>query len=168
MSVMIESRAMLFRSIIGIPADKRERLVELLNKRLADSINLKTQAKHAHWNVKGKEFIALHQLFDVIASHCEEQSDLIAERVTALGGVAKGVAQLVVRNSGIPDYELDTILGEQHIRAVGKGIVSYATQLRADIELAEELGDKASADLLTEIVRTADKDLWFLEAHLQS
>ena len=118
--------------------------------------------------MKGPEFFALHQLFDAIASHCDEQSDLIAERVTALGGVAKCIAQLVVRNSNIPDYDLDATLGEQHIHALGKGIMSFAAQLRADIDLVEGFGDKASADLLTEIVRQADKDLWFLEAHLQT
>jgi starvation-inducible DNA-binding protein len=106
-------------------------------------------------------------LFDSIAGHCEAQSDLIAERVTALGGVAKGIVQLVVRNSSVPDYDLDATLGEQHIRVLGKGMMSFAAQLRADIDLVEGLGDKASADLLTEIVRQADKDLWFLEAHLQ-
>ena len=168
MSAIIESKALLFSSSIDIPAVTRERVVDLLNSRLADSIDLKTQAKHAHWNVKGPEFFALHQLFDAIAGHCDEQSDVIAERVTALGGVAKCIAQLVVRNSNIPDYDLDATLGEQHIRALGKGIMGFAAQLRADIDLVEGFGDKPSADLLTEIVRQADKDLWLLEAHLQT
>lgn len=168
MSANVQTQALLFSSSIDIPADKRERLVDLLNARLADSIDLKTQAKHAHWNVKGKEFFALHQLFDTIASHFEEQSDLIGERVTALGGVAKGTARLVVRNSTVPEYDLDAMVGEQHIRALGKGIASFAARVREDINFAEGLGDKASADLLTEIVRQTDKDLWFLEAHLQT
>ena len=166
MSATIESRALLFGTSIDLPRDTRARIVDLLNVRLADTIDLKTQAKHAHWNVKGKEFFALHQLFDAIAEHCEQQSDLIAERVTALGGVAQGIVKLVVSNSSVPDYDLFAIVGEQHIRAVAKGLASFSRQARADIELAEKLGDKATADLLTEIVRQTDKDLWFVEAHL--
>ena len=118
--------------------------------------------------MKGKEFFVLHQLFDAIAGHCEEQSDLIAERVTALGGVAKGIASLVVESSSVPSYDSEAVLGEQHIRALAKGIASFAAQVRTGIDLAEKLGDKATADLLTEILRQADKDLWFLEAHLQA
>lgn len=163
MSAIMESRALLFSTSIDIPADTRGRIVDLLNVRLADTIDLKTQAKHAHWNVKGKEFFALHQMFDTIAEHCEQHSDLLAERVTALGGVAQGVVRLVVSNSSVLEYDLSAIAGEQHIRAVAKGLASFSRQARANIELAEKLRDKATADLLTEIVRQADKDLWFVE-----
>jgi len=158
---------LLLPSSIDIPAVTREGVVDLLNLRLADSIDLKMQAKHAHWNVKGGGFFALHQLFDTIAHHCDDQADLIAERVTALGGVAKGTVELVMRNSGIPDYDPTATLGDEHIRALRKGMAIFAAQLRADIDRAEALGDRASGDLLTEVVRQADKDLWFLEAHLQ-
>jgi|SRR5579872_66789 len=166
MSAIMESRTLSFSTSVDIPAEARGRIVDLLNVRLADAIDLKTQAKHAHWNVKGKEFFALHQLFDAIAEHCEQQSDLIAERVTALGGVAQGIVKLVVSNSSVPDYDLSAIVGEQHLRALAKGLASFSRQARADIELAEKLGDKATADLLTEIVRQTDKNLWFVEAHL--
>jgi len=167
MSTIIEPKALLFNTSIDIAADIRERVIDLLNSRLADSIDLKMQAKHAHWNVKGKEFFSLHQLFDTIARHCDEQADLIAERVTALGGIAKGTVEFVLRNSGIPDYDSNATLGEQHIRALTKGLAILAADLRADIDRTEAMGDRASADLLTEAVRLVDKDLWFLEAHLQ-
>jgi starvation-inducible DNA-binding protein len=168
MTAILESSATLFRSSMGIPVETRGQIVERLNLRLCDALDLKLQAKHAHWNVKGMEFLALHQLFNDIASHCEEQSDLIAERVTALGGVAKGLARFVVENSSVPTYGLDAVLGEQHIRVLTKGIAGFGARVRADIELAEKLGDKASADLLTEVLRQVDKDLWLVEAHLQA
>ncbi len=167
-STMSESKTRLFRSSIDIPQHTRAQVVDLLNLRLADAIDLKMQAKHAHWNAKGKEFFTLHQLFDSIAGRCEEQSDLVAERVTALGSVAKGTAGFVVRNSSVPDYDLAATTGEQHVRALAKSVASFAAQLRCDINLTEELGDKATADVLTEVVRQVDKDLWFLEAHLQA
>ena len=73
-----------------LPAGSRTKVVELLNARLADAIDLGTQTKHAHWNVKGANFIALHELFDKLAESVEDQIDTIAERVTALGGRALG------------------------------------------------------------------------------
>jgi len=165
---MSESETTFFRSSIDIPENVRAQVVDVLNLRLADAVDLKTQAKHAHWNVKGNEFFALHQLFDSIAGHCEEQSDLIAERVTALGGIAMGTARLVVRSSSIPNYDSSATVGAQHIRALAKGVAKFAEQLRGGIGFTEELGDKGTSDLLTEVVRQVDKDLWFLEAHLQS
>ncbi len=167
-STMSESRTMSFGSSIDIPVEIRSQVVGLLNLRLADAIDLKMQAKHAHWNAKGKEFFALHQLFDGIAGHCEQQSDMVAERVTALGGIAKGTAKVVVQNSSVPDYDLGATTGEQHVRALVKSVASFAARLRTDINFTDELGDKATADVLTEVVREVDKDLWFLEAHLQA
>lgn len=67
-----------------LPPNIRTRVVELLNARLADAIDLGAQSKHAHWNVKGPNFIALHELFDKVAETVEEHIDSIAERVTAL------------------------------------------------------------------------------------
>ena len=77
-----------FKSSIAVP--ERSAIIDILNARLADATDLKTQTKHAHWNVKGKDFIQLHELFDSIAPHFDEYADLIAERVAQLGGVAKG------------------------------------------------------------------------------
>lgn len=123
--------------------------------------------QHAHWNVKGTEFFALHQPIDTIAGPCEKQSDLIAERVTALGGVVERIVKLVASNSSVPDYDLSAIVGEQHIRAVAKGPAEFLST-GAGGHLAEKLGVKATTDLLTKIVRRTDKDLWFVEAHLMS
>lgn len=168
MSAITESTPLMFRTSIDIEADVRGRIVDRLNLRLADAIDLKARAKQAHWNVKGRDFFALHQLFDSLADHCEQHSDHIAERLTALGGVAKGTLPLVVQNSSLPDYDWMIHLGEQHIRALGMALALFGSQLRGDLEFAEGLGDRASADLLSEIARQVDKDLWMLEAHIQS
>jgi starvation-inducible DNA-binding protein len=156
-----------FPTSIDIPENKRQELIQLLNQNLADTLDLKTQVKQAHWNVKGREFFQLHQLFDSVAGHLEEGTDLIAERVTALGGTALGTARMAAQNSTIPEYDLDAIKGEEHVRAVVKRLAKLAASVRAAIDQSDELGDKSTADLFTEISRQADKDLWFLEAHLQ-
>ena len=85
----------LFESKVSIPENNRRALIALLNARLADAIDMQTQAKFAHWNVKGDDFYQLHLLFDSIAEHVEDAVDLIAERVTALGGRANGTARQV-------------------------------------------------------------------------
>jgi starvation-inducible DNA-binding protein len=156
-----------FTTGVDLPEKTRLEITDLLNARLADTIDLKTQAKQAHWNVKGMHFIQLHELFDSIASHLEDQSDLLAERVTALGGTAQGTARLVAATSSMREYDLSATNGEQHVRALAKGLVQLANAARAAINRAADLGDQATSDLFTEIVRAADKDLWFLEAHLQ-
>ncbi|MGE0407256.1 MAG: DNA starvation/stationary phase protection protein Dps [Candidatus Korobacteraceae bacterium] len=157
----------LFRTGVHLPEAKRQQLIELLNARLADASDLKTQTKFAHWNVKGTDFFQLHELFDTIATHLEAHVDLIAERVTALGGVANGTARQAASTSSIPEYDLHATTGEEHVRALTERLGVWAAAVRKSIKSADEAGDIATSDLLTEILREAEKDLWFVEAHIQ-
>jgi starvation-inducible DNA-binding protein len=133
-----------YKSSVGVLDANRQAIIALLNARLADSVDLHSQVKWAHWNVKGMHFIQLHELFDSVAEHVEEQTDSIAERVVALGGVANGTTREAAARSG---------LKEAAVTAVKE---------------AGDLGDDITVDLFTEITRKLDKDLWFLEAHLQA
>jgi starvation-inducible DNA-binding protein len=157
----------LYPTRIDIPADARKEINELLNQTLAATLDLKTQVKQAHWNVKGTDFYQLHELFDEIAGELEEYIDLVAERVTALGGYALGTARLAVANSILPEYPLDIDAGIDHVTALADRFAPYAAHLRKAINTTNNLGDADTADLYTEISRTIDKRLWFLEAHLQ-
>jgi len=157
----------LFDSKVGIPENNRQTLIDLLNARLADTIDMQTQAKFAHWNVKGEDFYQLHLLFDSIAEHVEDAVDLIAERVTALGGRANGTARQVAANSSIEEYDLNVMHGMDHVRALLKSLASVANAAREAIKQCATLGDDATADVFTEIVRAADKDIYFLQSHLQ-
>lgn len=156
-----------FTTSVNLPESARNQSIDILNARLADTIDLKTQAKQAHWNVKGPEFFQLHELFDTLAGHFDDQADVIAERVTALGGTALGTARLVAATSSIPEYDLDAIGGVEHVVALSERLARAANQFRADIENTAKLGDQGTSDLFTQLTREADKDLWFLEAHLQ-
>ncbi|MEO0989086.1 MAG: DNA starvation/stationary phase protection protein Dps [Cyanobacteria bacterium J06639_14] len=153
---------------IDLPATVREAVVILLNQTLAASVDLKTQTKQAHWNVKGKDFFQLHELFDEMAGEIEEYVDMVAERVTALGATALGTAREAASNSLLPEYPLDAVDGEDHVTALADRYAAYAKHVREAIDKADELGDADTADLYTEISRTIDKRLWFLEAHLIS
>jgi starvation-inducible DNA-binding protein len=144
----------------------RTQAIELLNARLADAIDLGTQIKHAHWNVKGANFIALHELFDKIAESVEDQIDTIAERVTALGGTARGTLVAVSRGTSLKPYPEDISAGLAHVEALSSVLADFGRKVRVAIDETAKLGDAGTSDLFTGISRETDKSLWFLEAHL--
>lgn len=147
---------------------KREKVIEILNARLADAIDLKTQAKQAHWNVKGPHFIGLHELFDQVATAVEAHVDLIAERVTALGGTALGTARVVAQKSNLSEYPLEIVDGTAHVDALSTAMADFGKNIRKGIDETDKLGDADTADLFTEVSREIDKLLWFVEAHIQA
>lgn len=153
---------------IDLPLDTRDAMAALLNASLADAIDLGTQAKQAHWNVKGPSFIALHQLFDTVHGLADGFTDMIAERVVALGGTAQGTLSMVVAGTQLPVYPTSITSGPDHLTALSTALAGFGGRVRAAIDAADEAGDKSTADLFTEISRETDKQLWFLEAHLQS
>lgn len=158
----------MFKTTIDIPADAREQLCDLLNQQLADTTDLYTQLKHAHWNVKGTDFYQLHLLFDQLAACAQEWSDEIAERVATLGGYVKGTVRMAAAATRLPDVPADAVEGMELVRALVASYANYCASTREGIERSEQLGDPTTADLLTEVSRDADKNRWFLEAHLQA
>ena len=159
---------MLHSTKIDIAKGKREKIVGILSQRLADATDLKSQAKQAHWNVKGMNFIALHELFDRVATELDPMVDDIAERVTTLGGTALGTVRVAAANSTLPEYPLEITDGAAHVDALSNVLADFGKKVRSDIDTVDELGDADTADLFTGISRSIDKLLWFVEAHLQS
>jgi starvation-inducible DNA-binding protein len=156
-----------FRTSIDLPADRRRKLVTLLNQHLADTFDLYGQAKQAHWNVKGPQFLQLHELFDSLAGQLQGFVDLIAERATALGGTALGTVRMAAAASRLAEYLPEGPGGREHVETLARRFAALAATTRSAIGTAEDLGDADTADLLTEVSRGLDKALWFLEAHLQ-
>lgn len=148
--------------------DKREKLIDILNSRLADATDLKSQAKQAHWNVKGMSFIGLHELFDQVATNVELHIDSIAERVTSLGGTAMGTIRVAAEKSTLQEYPHEITDGADHVDALSTALSDFGKKVRENIDDADKLEDQDTADLFTEISRSVDKDLWFVEAHIQS
>jgi starvation-inducible DNA-binding protein len=167
MSTDSATTARRFSTQVSLPPEKREQLVEMLNEHLADSFDLMSQTKQAHWNVKGKDFYQLHLLFDEIAEELEGFVDLLAERATSLGGYATGTVRMAAENSALPEYPVDITEGMEHARALVERFGPYANRIRSAVDAAVALGDQSTADLYTEISRAVDKRLWFLEAHIQ-
>jgi starvation-inducible DNA-binding protein len=161
------SAARLYSTKNDLPEASRLEVARLLNQRLADCIDLQTQCKQAHWNVKGPTFIALHKLFDEINAAVLEYVDLIAERVVQLGGIAEGTAAVVAERSTLIDYPLALSTGAEHVAALSDALAAFGRTVRVGIEEMNDLEDADGADILTEISRGVDKWLWFVEAHQQ-
>jgi starvation-inducible DNA-binding protein len=155
------------RTLNDLPKATRAKMIDLLNARLADAIDLYAQAKQAHWNVKGTDFFQLHELFDKVAEAVEEGVDELAERAVELGGVADGTVQTVVARTTLPAYPVGIKTGKDHVTRLARSLAAYGKNLRAAIATAADAGDADTSDLFTELSRTADKQLWFVEAHLQ-
>jgi len=156
-----------YKTKIDLPEKLRRNVATVLNDRLADAIDLQSQVKQAHWNVKGPQFIALHELFDKISDAALGYIDEIAERITALGGTAEGTVAVAAKRSKLKNYPLSITAGKDHLFYLSTQIAAFGRSVRAGIEETAELGDGDTADLLTGISRELDKYLWFIEAHLQ-
>ena len=159
---------MLHTTKIDIAKGKREKLVAILNQRLADASDLKSQAKQAHWNVKGMNFIALHELFDKVSTELDTHVDDIAERITTLGGTAMGTVRVAALHSSLAEYPLEISDGADHVDALSTAMADFGKKVRADISVTDDLGDADTADLFTGVSRSVDKLLWFVEAHIQA
>lgn len=161
------SKANLHATRIDLPEETRKQIVEMLNQTLAATSDLRSQVKQAHWNVKGMNFFQLHEMFDEMADQLGEYIDMVAERATALGGIARGTVRMAAADSILPEYPVDITDGIDHVTALADRFASYGKHLRENIDRADELNDQDTNDLYVEVSRTIDKYLWFLEAHLQ-
>ena len=151
-----------------LPEKIRTQISGILQEHLSNSLDLVSQAKQAHWNVKGPDFISLHELFDKIAEDSEEYIDLIAERIVQLGGIAEGTLKIAAKRTALPEYPLNISAGHDHVNALAHTLATYGETIRKAIGAANELMDPDTADLMTQISREVDKYLWFVEAHVQA
>jgi starvation-inducible DNA-binding protein len=158
----------LYETMNDLPKPARIALIQLMNQRLADAVDLQSQVKQAHWNVKGPSFIALHELFDDVDEAVESYVDLIAERIVQLGGVAEGTVRVSASRTRLPEYPLAIAEGMAHVEALARALSSFGESARATIDEAAALDDADTADIFTEISRGLDKWLWFVEAHSQA
>ncbi len=137
----------------------------LLNARLADAIDLALMTKQAHWNLRGRQFISVHEMLDGFRTEIDGHVDILAERIVQLGGVALGTTQAVLEGSKLKAYPADLISVDDHVAALAERYGDLANAIRAAIDTSAEAGDADSADIFTAFSRSLDKALWFLEAH---
>lgn len=157
-----------FPTRVAIEEPARTELVGMLNTALASAVDLQSQIKQAHWNIKGPHFFARHQLFDDIAAHAREWADELAERVSTLGGYATGTARDAAAHSKLPTYDMNAVDGIDHLRVVVERIAGFCKMSRAGVAMADRLEEAITEDLCVSITRQAELDLWFLESHINN
>jgi starvation-inducible DNA-binding protein len=159
--------SMLFESRIDLSDDLRYQMIDLLNRQLADTFNMFSLAKQAHWNVKGSDFFQLHELYDVIAEELLGYVDQIAERITTLGGVALGTVKMAANLTSLQDFPEGGIDSMKSVQVMADRLSKLTASTREALQISDDKGDLDTSDLLIEVSRGLDKRLWFLEAHLQ-
>jgi starvation-inducible DNA-binding protein len=157
-----------YATSIDLDSETRAQVIALLNQQLADTFDLYSQTKQAHWNVKGAQFFQLHELYDKLATEVLDHVDTIAERATALGGTALGTLQMAAKATRLGDYPEAVVASQTSVQTLAERYAALAATTRAAIDEADKLGDADTADIFTGVSRSLDKALWFLEAHLQA
>ena len=152
---------------VELTGNGRSTVIEILNARLADAIDLALLTKQAHWNLKGLQFIGVHEMLDLFRAAIDTHTDIIAERVAQLDGVALGTSQVVAQATKLAPYPMDIRKVPDHLAALAERYATLANQVREDIDATEEAGDADAADILTAFSRELDKDLWFIKSHLE-
>ncbi|MEM6791967.1 MAG: DNA starvation/stationary phase protection protein Dps [Myxococcota bacterium] len=154
-----------FKSSVALPDDVREPIIKQLNVVLATATDLTSQIKQAHWNIKGPEFFARHELFDKVADRTRDMVDEFAERAATLGGYAEGTIRMAGEKTVLEPYDVTAIKGRRHVEVLVNRFGAYTALLRQSIEQVEGK-DVATEDLYTEALRQAELDMWFLESHI--
>src|SRR3954463_2095322 len=157
----------MYKSPSQLSESARETLSTTLNARLADGLDLHSQIKVAHWNIKGPQFAALHPLFETFAVALAIHNDTIAERAVTLGGKAYGTTRHVAKSSTLPDYPQDTTRDLEHVKLLAERFDKYLVGVRESRSLSEKLGDTDTVDLFTQVVTEFEKHAWFLRASLE-
>jgi starvation-inducible DNA-binding protein len=158
----------MFKSPSSLSEKARTQIAETLNARLADGLDLHSQIKVAHWNIKGPQFAALHPLFETFAVALATFNDTIAERAVTLGAKAYGTVRHVAKASKLPDYPQETTRDLDHVKLLVERFETYLTGLRESRKVADETGDTDTEDMLTLVITDFEKNDWFLRASLES
>ncbi|ODT48986.1 DNA starvation/stationary phase protection protein Dps [Devosia sp. 63-57] len=152
---------------IDLKANAKSAVIDVLNARLADAIDLALITKQAHWNLKGPNFIAVHEMLDPMRAAIDNHVDIIAERIAQLDGIALGTSQVVAKATKLAAYPTDIRESTEHLAALAERYAALANQVREDIDTTDEAGDADAADILTAFSRELDKNLWFIKSHLE-
>ncbi len=161
------TKAIMFKSPSHLEETTRIQICDTLNARLADGLDLHSQIKVAHWNIKGPQFATLHPLFETFAIALAAFNDSIAERAITLGGRAFGTVRHVAKHSALPEYPQETSKDLAHVKLLAERIETYLDGVRVSRTLGEKLGDTDTVDLLTGVVSEFEKNAWFLRASLE-
>jgi starvation-inducible DNA-binding protein len=158
----------MYKSPSQLPEEARVKIADALNARLADGLDLHSQIKVAHWNIKGPGFAAFHPLFETFAVALAGYNDEIAERAVTLGGRAYGTVRHVSKSSKLAEYPQETTRDLEHVKLLAERFERYLEGVRESREVAEKLADADTVDLFTRVAQEFEKHTWFLRASLEN
>ena len=158
----------MYENRVALPPEVKQQVVGKMQVTLASASDMYSQAKFAHWNVKGDNFYQLHLVFDHVAKVIGKQADPIAERMTQLGGVANGTARQAAACSILPEYPVDLVAGMDHVRALANSLGMYCACMRNASDEIDEIGDEPTSDFYNQLIVDAEEQLYFLESHLEA
>ena len=158
----------MYKNRVALSDDQKKQVVGVMQERLAGALDMYSQAKFAHWNVKGYNFYQLHLCFDQVAKRIFKQIDAIAERMTQLGGVANGTVRQSAQGSPIPEFDTMLVAGMDYVNALADSLGVYAASLREASDKIEEIGDDPTSDFFKALDVDAEEQLYFLESHLEA
>ena len=158
----------MYKNRVALPDDVKEKVVEIMNVSLAGSLDMYSQAKYAHWNVKGVNFYQMHLLFDTVAKTIFKQIDEIAERITQLGGTANGTVRMSASTSPVAAYNTEALSGPEHVEALANSLGQYCKNLRESSDKIDDAGDGPTSDFYNQLIVDAEEELYFLESHLEA
>lgn len=161
-------KSKMYKNRVALPDDVKQKTVDVMNVTLAAALDMYSQAKFAHWNVKGINFYQLHLVFDATAKVIFKQIDPIAERITQLGGVAAGTVRQSAENSPITAYNITAVAGKEHLVALSDALGTYCKELREASDKIDEIGDGPTSDFYNQLIVEAEEELYFLESHLEA
>jgi starvation-inducible DNA-binding protein len=156
-----------FHSHVTIDEDARSQIIRGLNDLLAATIDLTSQVKQAHWNVRGSQFISRHTMFDQLYTRLVASTDMIAERVGQLGGYARGTVRMAGHTSALAEHDETAVQGDEHVRSLTDRYAELGAMFRHQIRVVEQFHEPVTVDLYTQALRSLELDLWFLESHLE-
>lgn len=148
-----------------LPMDVRHTSIETLNGIVVHAIDIALAAKHAHWNVRGPNFLSHHKLFDEVFNQLIAQIDSIGERATALGGIARGTVQMVANGTDLKPYPVLSVGEREHVEQLSERLGLLGAKISKAVGETSRLGDIVSADVLTDAAATIEGMLWLVESH---
>ena len=152
--------------IPGLDEVASEKIIGILQERLSQEQEAALVLKHAHWNVAGPNFIAVHEMLDPQVDEVLAMADETAERIAALGGSPSGRPDDIVRYRTWDKFELE---GRQntldYLRALDK---YYDSFIKADCTAIKELDDLdvISSNIVQDHVLKLEQFQWFMRSFL--